>query len=78
MNNTKYLYETMIGAIIAYAIMAVVAGSVLANDSTPYGTTWQIKCDQRGTGQQVQCWMVEVPNQPIPGIDVPFEEEKDQ
>lgn len=33
MNNTKYLYETMIAAIIAYAIMAVIAGSALA-----YGT----------------------------------------
>jgi hypothetical protein len=76
MNNTKYLYETMISAIVAYALMAVLAGSVLANDHAPYGTTWQIKCEQRGTGKEAQCWMVEIPNKPVPGIDVPFEVKK--
>ena len=60
------------------AVIAI-CGSFLSslafgNDQTPYGVTWQIKCEQKDTGQEVQCWLVEVPNQPVPGIDIPFEE----
>ena len=45
-------------------------------ERSPHGYTWQIKCEQKGTGQEVQCWMVEVPNKPVVGIDIPFPEEE--
>jgi len=38
----------------------------------PYGSTWQVKCEQSADGRDAQCWLVEVPNEPIEGIDIPF------
>lgn len=57
-------------------VMLLGLDAAVGSEDAPYGTTWQIKCDQQGTGKEAQCWMVEVPNQPVPGIDVPFEEKK--
>lgn len=57
-------------------VLSVAAGfySALAFADEDYGSTWQIKCQQKGTGQEVVCWMVEVPNKPVEGIDIPFPE----
>ena len=43
-----------------------------ADERYPYGSTWQVKCEQSADGRDAQCWLVEVPNQPISGIDIPF------
>ena len=49
-----------------------------ADERYPYGSTWQVKCEQSADGRDAQCWLVEVPNRPIAGIDIPFLEQTDE
>ena len=47
--------------------------SVIACENN-LGYTNQVKCEQSIDGRDVICWLVEIPNQPVPGIDIPLEE----
>jgi len=63
--------------IIAAAILTFVGvASAYASDED-LGYTRQVKCEQKDNGRQVQCWLVEVPNQPVQGIDIPLEDTDD-
>ena len=68
-------FEKVFHAVVLSAAVGFYSALAFAERS-PYGYTWQLKCEQKGTGQEVVCWMVEVPNQPVVGIDIPFEEAK--
>ena len=57
---------------LAFALVSQYAG---AEERYPYGSTWQVKCEQSADGRDAQCWLVEVPNEPIVGIDIPFPKE---
>ncbi len=61
------------GIVTAFSL----AGTVFANETerSPYGYTWQVKCEQSEDGREVVCWRVEVPNKPVAGIDIPFPKE---
>ena len=54
---------------------ALIGQYAYAEERYPYGSTWQVKCEQSADGRDAQCWLVEVPNEPIVGIDIPFPEE---
>ena len=69
----KELYFHIVTIAICGSFLSSLA---FADNQTPYGTTWQLKCDQKENGREVVCWIVEIPNQPVPGIDIPFEENK--
>jgi len=73
MKDIKVLTLSTIGAILFLTVMAGLVGSAYADERYPYGSTWQVKCEQKEDGRQVQCWLVEVPNRPVPGIDTPLE-----
>ena len=68
--NEKVFHATVLSVAVGFYSALAFA------ERSPYGYTWQIKCEQKGTGQEVQCWMVEVPNKPVEGIDIPFPKEK--
>ena len=60
--------------LVATAILTFVGVASAYASEDNLGYTRQVKCEQKEDGRQVQCWLVEVPNQPVPGIDIPLEE----
>ena len=52
-------------------VFALIGQHAYASDDD-LGYTRQVKCEQKEDGRQVQCWLAEVPNQPVPGIDIPL------
>ena len=60
--------------VVANAILTFVGVASAYASEDNLGYTRQVKCEQKEDGRQVQCWLVEVPNQPVPGIDIPLEE----
>jgi len=54
---------------------ALIGQYAYAEERYPYGSTWQIKCEQSADGRNAQCWLVEEPNDPVEGIDILFPEE---
>ena len=76
MNDNFYEFAKPI--LYAASIITALALAPFAFADEDYGSTWQIKCEQRGTGQEVVCWRVEVPNKPVVGIDIPFPEEEEK
>jgi len=60
--------------LVATAILTFVGVASAYASEDDLGYTRQVKCEQKEDGRQVQCWLVEVPNQPVPGIDIPLEE----
>ena len=75
MKDMRVLVMSMVGAILFLAVMAGVVSLAYADERYPYGSTWQVKCQQSADGRDAQCWLVEVPNEPIVGIDIPFPKE---
>jgi len=63
--------------LVAAAILTVVAVAGAHASEEDLGYTRQVKCEQKDNGRQVQCWLAEVPNRPVQGIDVPFEDKDD-
>lgn len=68
-------FEKVFHAVVLSCSFSFFSALAFANDAD-YGSTWQVKCEQKEMGREVQCWLVEVPNKPVVGIDVPFEEAK--
>jgi len=54
-------------------VFALIGQYAYASDDD-FGYTRQVKCEQKEDGRQVQCWLVEVPNKPVQGIDVSLKE----
>ena len=60
--------------LLAAAVLTFVGVASAYATEDDLGYTRQVKCEQKEDGRQVQCWLVEVPNKPVPGIDIPLEE----
>ena len=73
MNDDFYEFTKPVLYTTAVVVGLSLVGTAFASD---YGTTTHIKCTQTGTGQEVECETVEVPNRPVVGIDIPFPEEE--
>jgi len=63
--------------ITVIALVFALIGQYAYASEDDLGYTRQVKCEQKEDGRQVQCWLVEVPNRPVQGIDTPFEDEDD-
>ena len=67
--------EKVFHAVVLSCAVGFYSALAFAGERTSYGDTWQLKCEQSIDGRDVVCWLVEIPNKPVPGIDIPFEEE---
>jgi len=63
--------------LLAAAVLTFVGVASAYDSDDDLGYTRQVKCEQKEDGRQVQCWLVEVPNKPVRGIDTPLEEDED-
>ena len=68
--------EKVFHAVVLSSAVGFYSALAFGGNSSQYGTTWQIKCQQKDNGRQVVCWKVEVPNKPVPGIDISINKEE--
>jgi len=72
-NEWFFSLPVLMGTLVFVMLLGLDAA--VGSERYPYGSTWQVKCEQSADGRDAQCWLVEVPNEPIVGIDIPFPEE---